>query len=63
MQLVSFFMIFLLCTMMILKTESSHTFKELGFHFRNKNVHDYLKDQASELSQICLGIRKYYITH
>jgi hypothetical protein len=47
--------------MMILKTESSHTFKELGFHFRNKNVHDYLKDQAPELREICLGTRKYYI--
>jgi len=46
---------------MVLKTQSSHTFTELGFNFRSKNVHDYLKEQAPELRKICQGTRKSYV--
>jgi len=71
MQLVLFVMIFVAC-IMVLKTRSSHnktekivttsgtanTFKEVGFDFRNKNVHEYLKKQAPGLRQVCQGTRK-----
>jgi len=60
MQFLLFPIIFVMCTM-VLKTESSHNFKELGFsNFQNKNVHEYLKQQAPELREICQGTRKFY---
>jgi len=60
MQLALFFMILAMC-IMVLKTESSSTFKEPGFNFNNKNIHDYLKEQAPELRKICQGTQKSYI--
>jgi len=71
MQLVLFVMIFVAC-IMVLKTRSSHnktekivttsgtanTFKEIGFDFKNKNVHEYLKKQALGLREVCQGTRK-----
>lgn len=60
MQLVLFAMIFAMCTM-ILKTESSHTFEELGFNFKNQNVHDYLKQEAPELRKICQQTSQSYV--
>jgi len=58
MRLVLFAMIFIIY--LILKIQSSHTFKERGFYFRDKNVHDYLKQQAPELKKICQGTRNSY---
>jgi hypothetical protein len=46
---------------MVLKPESWRTFREVGFNLKNKNVHDYLKVQASELRKICQGTRKSYV--
>jgi len=58
MQLNLFTMLFIMC--MVLKIQSSHTFKERGFHFRDTKVHDYLKQQAPELKKICQGRRNSY---
>jgi len=46
---------------MILKIESSHNFRELGFNFQNKNVHDYLIEEAPHLRKICQGTCKSYV--
>jgi len=58
--MILFGIMFAMCTM-LLKTESSRTFKELGFNFKNNKVHKYLKEQAPELRKICQGTRKSYV--
>jgi len=58
MQFVLFATTFITC--MVLTIESSHTFKEPGFHFANQNVHEYLKEQAPKLKKICEEKRTSY---